>query len=132
MINTSANMVQVRSHPKAGKKVLRPIKTAWVEPDLLYPLIKNAGDFEIIRYLCLTNPGRTDEPLYIFVPNIGITRTSYARRRNEPCEATHSFSTLGLCCVRLACYKGCGLGAACGDRRAAIEAMLSARCSANL
>ena len=77
VVNSNNTAVQVHSRPEAGKKALGSAKTAWVEPDLLYPLIKGAGDFEAC-YLRLDNPKREDEPLYAFVPNTGIANTDYA------------------------------------------------------
>lgn len=76
VVNTSNGVVQVRSRPEAGKKALGPAKSAWVEPDLLYPLIKGAGDFEAC-YLRLGAPTLLDERLYTFVPNTGIAGTDY-------------------------------------------------------
>ena len=40
-------------------------------------MVKGAGDFESC-YLRLNNPGRVDEELYTFVPNIGIDKAYYA------------------------------------------------------
>lgn len=78
VVSTSNNAVQVRSRPEAGKKALGPVKTAWVEPDLLYPLIKGAGDFEAC-YLRLDAPVTLPEKrLYTFVPNTGIASTDYS------------------------------------------------------
>jgi len=74
--NSKNKLVQVRSRPEAGKKDIGPAKTAWVETDLLYPLVKGAGDFEAC-YLRLNNPKRTEEDLYTFVPNRGIGNTDY-------------------------------------------------------
>lgn len=77
VVSTSNSAVQIRSRPEAGKKALGPIKTAWVEPDLLYPLIKGAGDFEAC-YLRLDAPTLPDQRLYTFVPNTGIASMDYA------------------------------------------------------
>ncbi len=76
VIQDNGTLVQIRSRPEAGKKALGAVKTAWVEPTLLYPLVKGAGDFESC-YLHLNNPGRVDEKLYTFVPNIGIDKADY-------------------------------------------------------
>jgi len=77
IVQTNGVLVQVRSRPEAGKKKIGPAKTAWVETDLLYPLVKGAGDFEAC-YLRLDNPKRTnDEDLYTFVPNRGIGNSEY-------------------------------------------------------
>lgn len=76
VIKTNGTFVQVRSRPEAGKKDIGVTKTAWVETDLLYPLVKGAGDFEAC-YLKLDNPQRKGEDLYTFVPNRGISNTDY-------------------------------------------------------
>ncbi|HLO63867.1 MAG TPA: N-6 DNA methylase [Azonexus sp.] len=77
VVKTNGTLVQVRSRPEAGKKNIGPAKTAWVEANLLYPLVKGAGDFEAC-YLRLNNPMWTDESLYTFVPNQGIGNAEYA------------------------------------------------------
>lgn len=61
------NLVQIKTRPNAGKKNIGPSKKFWVEPDLLYPLIKGASDFSS----CYFKP---KQQLYIFVPNRGITK----------------------------------------------------------
>lgn len=77
VINDNGALVQIRSRPDAGKKALGAVKTAWVEPTLLYPLVKGAGDFEPC-YLRLSNPSTTtDDLLYTFVPNMGIDKADY-------------------------------------------------------
>lgn len=76
VLQDNGTLVQIRSRPEAGKKALGTVKTAWVEPKLLYPLVKGAGDFEPC-YLRLNNPNRVDEKLYTFVPNIGIDKADY-------------------------------------------------------
>lgn len=76
VIQDNGSLVQIRSRPDAGKKALGAVKTAWVEPTLLYPLLKGAGDFESC-YLRLNNPSAVDEVLYTFVPNIGIDKADY-------------------------------------------------------
>lgn len=76
IINTNGSLVQIRSRPEAGKKEIGPVKTPWVEADLLYPLLKGAGDFEAC-YLKLSDPQWEKEILYTFVPNKGIGKTAY-------------------------------------------------------
>lgn len=78
IIESNGTLVKVTSRPDAGKKAIGPVKTAWVEPELLYPLIKGAGDFEAC-YLNLLDPKRTDPLLYTFVPNTGIGKEDYAK-----------------------------------------------------
>lgn len=70
-------LVQIQSRPAAGKKAIGTAKTAWVEPQLLFPLIKGAGDFEAC-YLKVTAPRQTAPRLYAFVTNRGISRQDYA------------------------------------------------------
>jgi hypothetical protein len=77
IIAQTNSTVQIRCRPEAGKKDIGPAKTAWVEPTLLYPLVKGASDFEAC-YLRLDAPERAEEPLYAFVPNTGISGTDYA------------------------------------------------------
>lgn len=76
VLQDNGKLVQIRSRPEAGKKALGAVKTAWVEPTLLYPLVKGAGDFESC-YLRLNNPNNIDDKLYTFVPNKGIDKADY-------------------------------------------------------
>jgi hypothetical protein len=76
IIETSGNQVKIQSRPEAGKKDIGPTRTAWVESNLLYPLIKGAGDFETC-YIRLTNPDLIATQLFTFVPNSGITSKEY-------------------------------------------------------
>jgi hypothetical protein len=89
VLQDNGELVQVRSRPDAGKKDIGSVKTAWVEPDLLYPLLKGAGDFESC-YLRLADPAATDEVLFTFLPNKGIDRSDYAES-----EAAMSTPSLG-------------------------------------
>ncbi len=73
----NGTLVKVRSRPEAGEKPVGE-KEAWVEPTLLYPLIKGARDFEPC-YLRLSNPQfNADELLYTFLPNKGIAKEDYS------------------------------------------------------
>lgn len=76
IIEDNGTNVKVRSRPGAGRKDIGPEKDAWVEPKLLYPLIKGAGDFEAC-YLRLGTPSHTEDPLFTFVPNTGISAADY-------------------------------------------------------
>ena len=78
ILQAKSDQIQVESRPDAGKKPIGPSRTAWVEPDLLYPLVKGAGDFEPC-YLRLNNPNRTEADLFTFVPNRGIGAADYAK-----------------------------------------------------
>ena len=62
------NMIKIQTRPQAGKKTKHlKAKKYWIEPDLLYPLIKGAGDFS----KCFFCP---KDELYTIVPNKGITK----------------------------------------------------------
>jgi len=76
IIQDNGKHVQIRSRPEAGKKAIGTSKTAWVEPTILYPLIKGAGDFESC-YLRLDDPKSIGERLFAFVPNTGIDKSDY-------------------------------------------------------
>lgn len=100
IIKNNDVLVQIRSRPEAGKKDIGSSKTAWVEPSLLYPLVKGAGDFEPC-YLRLNNPLRTDEErLYTFVPNQGISGSDYSA-----CESIMNSKTLTKTKVWFSGYK---------------------------
>lgn len=66
-IDESERRVRIQTRPEAGKKDIGIARRFWVEPDLLYPLVKGAGDFS----RCNFHPRKE---LYIFVPNMGITK----------------------------------------------------------
>ncbi|WMY73329.1 N-6 DNA methylase [Buttiauxella selenatireducens] len=82
VLQSNGSLVQIQSRPEAGRKNIGPQRQAWIEPDLLYPLIKGAGDFEEC-YLKLDAPTNTTERLYTFVPNTGISYSDYAAADNE-------------------------------------------------
>ncbi|WP_332398875.1 Eco57I restriction-modification methylase domain-containing protein [Vibrio metschnikovii] len=82
VIQNNGDLVQIESRPEAGKKDIGPKRTLWVEPDLLYPLIKGAGDFEAC-YLKITGPTYDKDKLYTFVPNTGISNEDYRIAENE-------------------------------------------------
>lgn len=92
-------LVKIHSRPDAGKKNIGVVKSAWVEPDLLYPLIKGAGDFEAC-YLRLNNPSVDQESLYTFLPNTGIDGASYTK-----CEAGMNSAALRRTKAWFASYK---------------------------
>lgn len=85
----NGTLVKIRSRPDAGKKKIGPVKSAWVEPTLLYPLIKGAGDFESC-YLRLKSPAEGAELLYTFVPNTGIDKDHYEESESSMNEAALS------------------------------------------
>lgn len=76
MLADNKKDVQIQNHPGSGRKTAgQSAKRTWVEPTMLYPLIKGAGDFEPC-YLRLDNP-LTPESLYTFVPNTSIDKQGY-------------------------------------------------------
>lgn len=72
IVNQSATkgLVQIETRPESGKTALGVAQRFWVEPDLLYPLLKGAGDLGPCRF-------KPAEELYAFVPNRGITKRAY-------------------------------------------------------
>lgn len=74
-LNSNGNLIEIQSRPEAGKKNIGAPRTSWVENDLLYPLLKGAGDFEAF-YLRLAAPGAA--PFLTFVPNEAINGDDYA------------------------------------------------------
>jgi hypothetical protein len=68
--NAATGLVQVETRPSAGKTNIGPARTFWVEPDLLYPLLKGAADFSACHV-------HVQGQLFVFVPNRGIQRTDY-------------------------------------------------------
>ena len=69
-VNEKKKLVQIETRPEAGKTDIGPKRSIWIEPDLLYPLLKGASDFSA----CYVN---TKDDLYAIVPNTGITKSEY-------------------------------------------------------
>ncbi len=65
--NASTGLVQIETRPGAGKKNIGPKQRYWIEPDLLYPLLKGASDFSE----CFVSP---KDELFIIVPNNGVNK----------------------------------------------------------
>jgi len=63
--NPRIGLVQIETRPEAGRKDIGPKQRYWIEPGLLYPLLKGAADFSE----CYTSP---KDNLFVIVPNIGI------------------------------------------------------------
>ena len=85
--NKSTGLVRVSTRPEAGRTNIGAARSFWVEPTLLYPLLKGAADFETC-YL------KTRCELFTFVPNDGITREAYEvaeNRMNASCPKTKSY-----------------------------------------
>lgn len=69
-VHPTDGLVQIQTRPEAGRKDIGPARTFWVEPDLLYPLLKGAADFSACNV-------HVQDNLYVFVPNKGINRSDY-------------------------------------------------------
>lgn len=69
-VNEETRLVQIKTQPASGKKDIGKEKTAWVEPEWLYPLIKGASDFEP----CYLKPNLA---LHAIVPNTGIRKADF-------------------------------------------------------
>lgn len=84
--NPRTGLVQIKTRPDAGRIDIGPARTFWVEPALLYPLLKGAGDFSACHV-------HIKSELYIFVPNAGILGRDYiaaeALIRSLPQTATY-------------------------------------------
>ncbi|MGI9229964.1 MAG: Eco57I restriction-modification methylase domain-containing protein [Gammaproteobacteria bacterium] len=68
-VNREEGLVQIETRPEAGRTNIGPARKFWVEPDLLYPLLKGAADFSACDL-------HIKEQLYVFVPNTGINKAS--------------------------------------------------------
>ena len=62
-------LVQVETRPEAGRKEIGPARRFWIEPDLLYPLLKGAGDFSACHL-------HSRENLFVLIPNNGIVKSA--------------------------------------------------------
>ena len=84
---TNENLVRICTRPEAGRaKIGRP-RSFWVEPVLLYPLLKGASDFDTCRV-------KPKAELFALVPNRGITQSEVARANdamNSRCPRTKSY-----------------------------------------
>lgn len=69
--NAATGLVQIETRPEAGKTDIGPSRRFWIEPQLLYPLLKGAADFSACHV-------HVQDQLYILVPNKGITSADYA------------------------------------------------------
>ena len=70
--NPTTGLVQVETRPEAGKIDIGPKRRFWIEPDLLYPLLKGAADFSACEI-------HVRDELYILVPNQGINAANYRK-----------------------------------------------------
>lgn len=67
--NPLTGKVRITTRPQEGRTEIGGRRSFWVEPDLLYPLLKGAGDFQA-NYINLK------EELFAFVPNVGIHKNA--------------------------------------------------------
>ncbi|WP_219845165.1 N-6 DNA methylase [Paenibacillus sp. PCH8] len=65
--NKSEGIVRIETRPEAGKKDIGAVQKFWIEPHMLYPLIKGAGDFSECSL-------SIEEELFVIVPNLGVNR----------------------------------------------------------
>lgn len=85
--NKSTGLVRVATRPEAGRTNIGGARSFWIEPTLLYPLLKGAGDFETC-YL------KNRHQLFTFVPNEGISRETFEsskHRMDACCPKTKSY-----------------------------------------
>lgn len=68
--NPAKRLVQIETRPESGKTAFGVAQRFWVEPGLLYPLLKGASDIGPCRF-------QPAEELYAFVPNKGIVKQAY-------------------------------------------------------
>jgi hypothetical protein len=68
--NKKRNLVKIATRPEAGRNNIGIRQEYWIEPKLLFPLIKGASDFSA----CYLDRGHQ---LYVIVPNRGIVKDAY-------------------------------------------------------
>lgn len=68
--NAATGLVQVETRPEAGKTDIGAARKFWIEPALLYPLLKGAADFSACHV-------HVKDELYVLIPNKGIVRSDY-------------------------------------------------------
>lgn len=86
--NATTGLVQVETRPEAGKTDIGPARRFWIEPQLLYPLLKGAADFSACHV-------HVQDKLYILVPNKGIASADYvaAEKAVSQLKQTKKFLT---------------------------------------
>lgn len=70
--NAATGLVQVETRPEAGKTDIGAARKFWIEPTLLYPLLKGAADFSACHV-------HVKDQLYVLIPNKGIVKSDYER-----------------------------------------------------
>lgn len=66
-VDDKRRLVLIETRPQAGKKDIGVAKKFWIEPDLLYPMVKGAADFSSYSF-------KPNHNLFHLVPNSGITK----------------------------------------------------------
>ncbi|WP_414501767.1 Eco57I restriction-modification methylase domain-containing protein [Zymobacter sp. IVIA_5232.4 C2] len=66
-VDEKRGLVQIQTRPSAGKKDIGIAKKFWIEPDLLYPMVKGASDFSAYHFA-------PRHSLFHLVPNQAITK----------------------------------------------------------
>ena len=74
-ISSDNALVQIETRPEAGRTNIGPKQRFWVEPELLYPLVKGAGDLK----RCYYSP---EHELCAIIPNRGISSNEYHLAQN--------------------------------------------------
>ncbi|MCA3187139.1 MAG: SAM-dependent methyltransferase, partial [Cupriavidus sp.] len=69
-VNEADGLVKVTTRPQEGKTDLGSPRTFWIEAELLYPLVKGAGDFKAGYFA-------PQEHVFAIIPNNGIKGTDY-------------------------------------------------------
>lgn len=69
-VSTDNRLVRIETRPEAGRTDIGPRQRFWVEPDLLYPLVKGAGDLKQCHY-------SPEHELCAIIPNRGISANEY-------------------------------------------------------
>lgn len=85
--NATTGLVEITSRPEAGRTDIGKARSFWIEPTLLFPLLKGAADFKS----CYLNP---THGLFVLVPNDGITRDYYESsetRMDAICQKTKQY-----------------------------------------
>ena len=75
-VSHDGTRVQIETRPEAGRTNIGPKQRFWIEPHLLYPVIKGAADLKS----CSFNP---QHELYAIVPNGGISSALLETAKNN-------------------------------------------------
>ncbi|MBU1272741.1 MAG: N-6 DNA methylase [Alphaproteobacteria bacterium] len=73
-VNKADGLVKVTTRPQEGKTALGPPRSFWIEAELLYPLVKGAGDFKAGYFA-------PPEQVFAIIPNHGIRGADYDTAR---------------------------------------------------